>query len=216
MSDKGGFESNQPVRRESEGSAFHDQLVRAESGERSSLQFLSPDKRVYEVGNLSTLNGSDKALLQQSLVQAVEQWSKVVEPLRNVFNNWKRQEMNGDPNGNGERYAKNYMAKIAEVLRDNMAHLSDEIPFRVAVPVQSFVPGPDGTMRAETLHAFFPPKQTDVQERYITMPLHSDDPAREAQLRKDPSLANSISSHELEFRLKVGNLLARRVREVEA
>ena len=37
----------------------------------------------------------------------------MVEPLRNVFNNWKRQEMSGTDNGNGENWAKNYMAKIA-------------------------------------------------------------------------------------------------------
>jgi hypothetical protein len=213
MSEKGGFEHNQSRPEPEQMAPFYEQLRPEAEMRHNSLQDLSPDKRVYDVGNLSSLNDADRALLENSLHQAVEQWTKVVEPLRNVFNNWKRQEINGNNNANSERYARNYMAKVGEVLGDNMAQLSEELPFRVAVPVQSFAPDENGQMKAQMLYAFFPPKQTDIQERYVIMPLHSPDPEREAQLRGNPTLAGSISSHELEFRFKVGtDLLARRER----
>ena len=216
MSEKGGFE-NTNLRPELERpTPFHEQLRPESEIQRHGLQSLSPDKRVYEAGDLSNLSSSDRNLLQRSLTEATDQWQKVGEPLRNVFNNWKRQEISGDTNGTSEKYAKNYMDKVADVLRDNMAQVSAEVPFRVAIKVWSCLPGPTGRPGAEILYAFFPPLQTDIQERYVTMPLHSPDPAREAALRKDVSLANSISSHELQFRFKVGSdILSRREKIAE-
>ncbi|MBX9685723.1 MAG: hypothetical protein K2X27_03415 [Candidatus Obscuribacterales bacterium] len=180
------------------------------SGEQrieNKLQALSPDKQVFELSNLNKLNPDQISTLQRSLSIAADQWTKVVEPLRNVFNNMKREEMNGTENANGEGWAKNYMGKVLDVLRENMKDLAAEVPFRVALPVQSFVPGQAGQMKAETLYAFFPPLQTDIQERYVTFPLHAADPAREARLRQnDASMAARISSDEFLFRCKVSSV----------
>jgi hypothetical protein len=216
MSEKGGFEENKNrADLAATENPFHDQL-RSEAGDhgRHSLQDLSPDKRVFDVAHLGP---QEKAILQNVFCAASEQWDKVIEPLRNVFNNWKRQEMSGTDNGTGEAWSKNYFAKVGEVLRDNMTHLAEEIPFRVAIPVQSFLPGQDGYMNAKTLTAFFPPLQTDIHERYITMPLHSADPALEAQLRKNnQNLATGITSHELHLRAVQFGIIPRKDRPVEA
>ncbi len=172
----------------------------------SRLQALSPDKPVLTADNLNNLDPNQLSILQRSLVAASDQWNKVVDPLRNVFNKMKREEMSGTENANGENWAKNYMDKVLGVLRANMSDLSAEVPFRVAFPVQSFLPGAGGQVKAETLYAFFPPLQTDLNERYVTFPLHSPDESREAQLRRQPSFANSISSHEFEFKCKVSKV----------
>lgn len=210
MVEKGGIsDGNHEIPRTQE-TPFHaeDQFSRPaaanDNAVEAKLQTLSPDRQVIEAGNLSKLSPEQQSQLQKTLVQAADQWTKVSGPLRNVISTNERNKMTGNGDASqGDNWAKNYTGKVLEVLRDNMQALAAEMPFRVAFPVQSFVPGQNG-MKAETLYAFFPPKETDIQDRYITFPLHSTDSAREAQLRKEGlSLASSISSDELLFRCKV-------------
>jgi hypothetical protein len=175
-----------------------------DSAVEAKLQALSPDRPVVEASHLSRLNPEQISQLQTTLNQFADQCSKVSGPLRNVISTNERNKMTGNGDANqGDNWAKNYTGKVQEVLRDNIQSLSADMPFRVAIPVQSFVPGPNG-MKAETLYAFFPPKEIDIQDRYLTSPLYSADAGREAQLRKQGlSMASSISSDELLFRCKV-------------
>lgn len=174
----------------------------------AKLQALSPDRPVIEANHLSKMDPEQLSVLQRTLGQAADQWSKVSGPLRNVVSTNERNKMTGNADAsNSESWAKNYTGKVLEVLRDNMQALSAEMKFVVAFPVQSFVPAANGQMKAETLYALFPPKETDIQDRYITFPLHSADPSREAQIRKQgTSLASSISADELLFRCKVSHV----------
>lgn len=164
------------------------------------FQSLSPDKPVLEARNLDKLPAEQVQQLQRTLGQVSEQWSKVSGPLRNAYNTHERNKISGTENG---EWMNNYSGKVLGVLRENTDELTGKMPIRIAFPVQSFAPGPGGQVKGETLYAFFPPLQTDIQERYITFPLHSTDPSREAQLRKQGlSLATSCSSDELVFHCK--------------
>jgi hypothetical protein len=212
MSEQGAFEASRRAKDEPKESPFGSQFQpeRVESS-RNELQKLSPDKRVVEVDKLSALSPTELGQFRDAFRQVSEQCQKIDEPLRNVWNNQKLQELNGgDENSSAAKWAKNYMDKISGVLGANLQEISASMDFRVAIPVQSFLPGPNGNMSAETLYAFFPPTSLGVNERYVMMPLFSGDPGRQAQLEKNPSFANSVSWHELAFRCKANQLVERR------
>lgn len=175
------------------------------------LQYLSPDKPVYD---MSCAKVSSQAMesFKSSLSNAINFLGKVDEPLRHAYNSAKRQEMTcGESTDEVQRFEK-YKASVEKVLRETMGELAAEAPFRGAFKVQ---------MRNETLYAFFPPLKTDISENCILFPLHSPNPQREAQLRKDDAAwSSSLSSHELTFRCKVtpddrgGYLLPRKARQL--
>lgn len=196
-------------------------FVVAENPIQKDLQLLSPGRPVYLDSNLTNLEPQQLALLQNTLKQCADLCGKVDDPLRNVYSNTKRQEMSGQ--GGNSDWADNYVSKVSDVVQDVMKELGAGMPFRMAFPVQCFMPGKNGQMKAETLYCFFPPLEpASIQERYITMALHSPDLKREAELRAasaEPSrMCDRISSHEFQFRCKTMQvngkpLLPRRSRE---
>lgn len=220
MSEQSGFKDSSAARpdatREAAEAPFQAERELRPAGNDQNLgarlQALSPDRQVIDVKNIgSKLDGQQLEAFKDTINHATGLWSKTDEPLRNVYDNMKRQELSGEGAANGD-WSKNYISKVEEVLRDNMKELSNEVPFRVAFPVQSFMPDKNGQMKAETLYAFFPPLQANIYDKYISFPLHSPDPNREAQLRKGDSLASSISSAEQVFRFKTSSLMERRDR----
>lgn len=202
MSEKSGFSdstSREVTRTEGE-TPFHSDLGKpAPVGDRieSRLQTLSPDRPVVMADNLSKVDPAHREILRNALEQTVDQCSKVSSPLRQAFNTAQR-----DGSENSKKWADTHCQKVLGVLCDNMAHVNNDVPVRVAMPIQSFVPGPNGQLKGETLYAFFPPLQTDIHQPYITFPLHSPDPQREAQLRKNDSMAASCSYEEFLFNCK--------------
>ena len=225
MSEQGGFKESNAARPDANRTEAQQEapfqaereLRPAGSDQRveTKLQALSPDRPVIDVKNLNRVDEQQMQVFKDTINHATGLWSKTNEPLRNVYDNMKRQELTGEGPANGD-WSKNYISKVEEVLRDNMKELSGEVPFRVAFPVQSFLPDSKGVMKGETLYALFPPLQANIHDKYISFPLHSTDPSREAQLRRDGSLATSISSDEQVFRFKVNSLMGRRDRAESA
>jgi len=213
MSEQGAFEANRRAKDEPKESPFGSQLVQPEQhfeASRSELQKLSPDKRVVEVGEFSSLSPAEHGQFGAAYAQLSEVMSKISQGL---FSNPKLQEINGgDANSGDAKWRSNYFNKLDGVLGAHNQEISATMDFRVAMPVQSFSPGADGKMNAETLYALFPPTSLGVNDRYILMPLVSHDPIRQEQLEKNPSFANSVSWHELDFRFKANQLVARRDR----
>ncbi len=217
MKEQGGFSENSPETGKSENTA--ELPFQAERSLRPStasdrveikLQAISPDKQVIDVANLAKGKVNDQQLSSfiETSKKSFDDLEKARGPLNTVWNNMMRQEMNGEQSGND--WSMNYISKVQEVLRQNMNDLSAEMPFRVAFPVQSFLPDGKGQMKAEMLYALYPPVQTSIHENHITFPLHSLDPQREAQLRNNPSFSSSISSYEQLFRFKVNSLIERK------
>lgn len=174
----------------------------------TKLQALSPDKPVVEAKNFAGLGNDAQDSVRHNIVQGAQLWEKMTPSIRATYDKMMRESMNGDQQ-EGDWHA-NYFSKAEGVLREVMSEISQDMDHRIAFPVQSFLPDAKGQMKAETLYAFYPPLNSNVNEKYITFPLHSTDPNREAQLRKNPSMANSISAEEQIFRFKVSQMMDRR------
>lgn len=176
------------------------------------LQMSSPDKPVVSVNDLS---GNDLKTFQNAFVEAHEQCFKVSDPIRSVKNNIERQLQHGTPEeaASSSKWGESYCRKVEEVVADNIEAASANMDKRVAIGRQSFMPNANGKMQAETLYAIFPPPpgETRIVDRYVAFPLHSNDPAREAELRRmTPSLANHITADEWKFALAASGAIPRR------
>ncbi|MBX9720765.1 MAG: hypothetical protein K2X81_05185 [Candidatus Obscuribacterales bacterium] len=168
----------------------------------SKLQALSPDKPVICATDLNKLSPEQFGLLRDCLKDTARTVEMADQSIKNRYNKNKLEEMNGGENADKGELSK-YMQKMIEVLNANMNDSYAALPFRVAFGIQSFNPGRDGQMKAETLYAFYPPTQpAGLHERYITFALHSPDPSREAQIRRDPSMGYAMSNHEFDFNCK--------------
>lgn len=192
---------SQALRDNSEaGEALLNSIKPAAAGDSiaSKLQSLSPDKPVLDLSTLKDLDSNTLSLFKANLEQQAALWTKVTEPIRNVYNTTKRQEMTGGEDPEARERSEKYTASVQKVLRENMQDLANEAPFRAALPIQ---------VKGETFWAFSPPLQTNICEGCIIFPLHSADPGREAQLRKQgANFANSVSSYEMVFRYKVAQV----------
>ncbi len=204
MSDQ--FNDKVPARSEAPAETpFHAEreLRPANAGDNrleAKLQALSPDKPVVVAKDFAILGNDVQDAVRKGIHEGVQLWGKMAPSIRDFYD---KQMRNGTSAGG-------YFEKAVGVLQDVMGEISNEMSHRIAFPVQSFLPDAKGNMKGETLYAFYPPLHSDVNEKYITFPLHSADPSREAQLRKNPSLANSISAEEQVFRFKVSQMMERR------
>lgn len=177
---------------------FHEEIARelhaGSDGSNGKWRFLSPDKAVIDAKDLNSINSKDLLLLRGALEQSLDQCSKVAGSLRQVMN-----QAHLDGSEGAKKRADAYSEKVLGVLRENLEDANKDVPLRVALPVQSFSTEANGQLKAETLYALFPPKEANISDRYITFPLHSADPTREAQLRKEGSMAASCSYEEFNF-----------------
>lgn len=213
--DRANFsDSGQSANQQAEATPFHDNLHSAAQSERSEqahpLKHCSPDMPVLGARDLK---GDDLAKFQSVWADSYECWAKVAEPIRSVITNAARQQEHGTPEEaeSSLKWARNYCAKVEEVVNDNIKTATEGMDKRIAVGRQSFSPGADGKPIPETLYAMFPPPETKIIDGHVAVPLHSADPRREAELRAmPPSLANYATVFEMKFALAAMDVIPKR------
>ncbi|MBX9572527.1 MAG: hypothetical protein K2X77_26770 [Candidatus Obscuribacterales bacterium] len=213
--DRANFsDSGQQSDQQTETTPFHETDLHSAPSERaeaaSPLKHCSPDMPVVAARDLK---GDDLQKFRESWNNSYEQWEKVAQPVRSVIANAERQQEHGtsEEAESSLKWARNYCAKVEEVVNDNIKAATSDMDKRVAVGRQSFSPGPDGKPIPETLYAMFPPPETKIIDGHVAIPLHSADPRREAELRSmPPSLANYATVFEMKFALAAMDVIPRR------